>query len=246
MIDRRSVCLGTAAAMVGASARAAPDTPFFTSGPMSRNRLAQSFNAPGTPLTLPDTPLIGAHGPQKLSQLSGRTYVVSLWGEWCAPCLEEMTDLAAISRTHDGPGFGVIFVLTSSFKKLDLAGARAVMTKRNAGDATLLAEPRGGKAIMTALASQDYDAQMRAVLKKDGDTGLPCNLLVDRHGRVRARSFGAPSEIAMPSGMVPGAVTVRTATAADKAKTLNDHTMWATPTGSEFAAALAAGVLDKA
>jgi hypothetical protein len=144
---------------------------------------------------------------------------------------------------------GVIFVLTSSFKKLDLAGARAVMAKRDAGDATLFVEPRGGNAVMTALASQDYDAQMRAAFKKDSGSGLPCNLLVDRHGRVRARSFGAPSEVATPNGtLTPGTsvVTSHTLTAAEHAQALKDHTMWATPTGSEFAAALAAGVLEKA
>jgi thiol-disulfide isomerase/thioredoxin len=240
MIDRRSVCLGTAAAMVGASARAAvPDTPLFTSGPMVHNSVARLFRAPGSPLALPDATLLGAHGPQKLSDLRGRTYIVSLWGEWCAPCLEEATDLAAINRKHGGPSFGVIFVLTSSFKKLDLAGAKAVLAGRHADDAPLLIEPHGGATVMNTMANQVYGPEMRAALKKDGGAGLPGNLLVDRHGQVRGRAFGAPSEASFEG-------TSHTLTEADHARILTEHTTWATPAGAEFAAALAAGVLDKA
>jgi thiol-disulfide isomerase/thioredoxin len=244
MIDRRSVFAGTAAALAGtlagASARAAmPDTPLFTSGPMAQNHVAALFRAPGSPLSLPDTPLLSAHGPQKLSELRGRTYIVSLWGEWCAPCLEEATDLATLNRKHGGPSFGVIFVLTSSFKKLDLRGAKAVLAGRHADDAPLFIEPHGGAAVMNAMANQVYGPEMRAALKKDGGAGLPCNLLVDRYGQVRGRAFGAPSEASFgPSG--------HTLTEADHARILTSHTTWATPAGDEFAAALAAGVLDKA
>jgi thiol-disulfide isomerase/thioredoxin len=226
--------------VVGAGARAAaPDTPLFTSGPMSRNHVAALFRAPGSPLALPDTTLLSAQGPQKLSELRGRTYIVSLWGEWCAPCLEEATDLAAINRKHGGPSFGVIFVLTSSFKKLDLRGAKAVLAGRHADDAPLFIEPNGGKTVMQTMANQVYGPELRAIYKKDGGAGLPCNLLVDRHGQVRGRAFGAPTEKSV------GAMA-HTLTEADHARILTEHTSWATPAGDEFVAALAAGVLDKA
>lgn len=182
MADRRSVFIGAAAALVGASAKAATDAPLFVSGPMSRNALATSFKAPSAALVLPDTPLLSEHGPQKLSQLRGCTYIVSLWAEWCTPCLAEATDLAAINRTHGGPSFGVIFVLTQSDKKLDLAGAQAVLNQHGAGDTTLFVEPSGGRKIISALASHDYDAQTREITKQASGVSLPCNLLVDRHG----------------------------------------------------------------
>jgi thiol-disulfide isomerase/thioredoxin len=244
MIDRRSVCLGTAAAMVGASARAAPDTPFFISGPMSHNRLARMFRAPSPPLALPDTRLLGARGPQKLSDLRGKTYLVSLWGEWCAPCLEEATDLAAINRKHGGPSFGVIFVLTSSFMKLDLAQAQAIMAKRGAADAPLLIEPFGKDAVFQALASQDMPPEMREKIKRDRAASLPCNLLVDRHGQVRARSFGAMQSVDIkPAAAASGQHTL---TDADKERLMTQHTDWASDAGDEFARALAAGLLEKA
>jgi len=252
MIDRRSVGLGVAAALIGSRARAAPDAPVFTSGPMARNTLAASFKAPPTALALPDTTLLGAHGPQKLSALRGKTYLVSLWAEWCAPCLEEATDLAAIDRSHGGPSFQVIFVLTNSFKKLDLAAAQAVMAKRGAGDTTLLIEPDGKDAVFQALAMQDYPDALRQVMKTSRGASLPCNLLVDRHGRVRARSFGVVGSTRVvvagtsPAASPAGTVTSRPLTDADKARLLTEHTPWASPVGAEFAAALAAGLLEKA
>jgi thiol-disulfide isomerase/thioredoxin len=244
MIDRRNICLGAAAAaatgLAAGSAQATPDKPLFVSGPMMGNKLAGLFQVPSAPLTLPDTTLLSAQGPRKLSQLSGRTYIVSLWGEWCAPCLEEATDLAAIARKHAGPSFGVIFVLTSSFKKLDLAGAQAVLAKRGAGDAPLFVEPHGGKTVMDTLATHDFIPQMQAALKKASGPSLPCNLLVDRHGAVRGRSFGAPA--LSPQHLTMG----KALTPADDARLLTEHTTWATSDGDAFAAALAAGVLEKA
>ena len=251
MIDRRSVCLGTAAAMAaGTVVYAEPDKPLFASGPLAGNFLAASFKTPPASVVLPDTPLLSAHGPQRLSQLRGRNYIVSLWAEWCAPCLEEATDLAMISRTRSGPSLGVIFVLTSSDKKLDVAGAQAVLAKRDAGDVTLFVEANGGKAVMNALATQDYDAQWRAIYKKARGSSLPCNLLVDRHGRVRGRSFGAPgmTQTLAPAGTKPGEtiITATPMTEADKERALKEHTMWATSIGSQFITALAAGILEKA
>jgi hypothetical protein len=241
LIDRRRICLGgPAAALAGGAAKAAPDTSIFASGPMAKNSLAAGFMAPPASLVLPDTPLISSEGRQRLSQLRGRTWLVSLWAEWCAPCLAEATDLAAIARAHSGPSFGVVFVLTNSLKKLDLADAQAVMAKRSAGDAPLLVEPHGGDVVAKALAIRALDARMRVVAKVDSAVNLPCNLLVDRHGRIRGRSFGAASisqmKLSHDGPMNP----------ADKAKVLTEHTVWATPDGDAFAAALAAGLLERA
>jgi thiol-disulfide isomerase/thioredoxin len=247
-IDRRSICLGAAAAaatgLSAASPRAAADETFFVSGPMSHNRLARMFVAPSSPLVLPDTPLLSAKGRQKLSDLRGKTYLVSLWAEWCAPCLEEATDLAAINRKHGGPSFEVLFVLTSSGQKLDLAAAQALMAKRGAADAPLLVEPNGKAAVFEALATQELPQDMREKLKKTTMASLPCNLLVDRHGRVRARSFGAMQSTDMKVGAAGSAD--HHLTDADKARVLTEHTDWASPVGDEFARALAAGVLEKA
>ena len=92
-----------------------------------------------------------------------------------------------------------------------------------------------------ALATRDTPEVMRKVVKDERSASLPCNLLVDRQGRVRARSFGA----AMAKSK-SGAFHEGTMTEADKARALTEHTEWATPVGEAFARALAAGLLEKA
>lgn len=230
MINRRRALLGAPAALGAASANAAPDKPFFVAGPMASNPLAVAFRTPAAPLTLPRTPLLSSNGPTALSQLRGRAYLVSLWAEWCAPCLLEAGDLAEIGRTLGGPSFGVVFVLTGSKKKLEVGGAQDLLAAHGAGQAHLLVEADGGSTIMQALATQGDGGK--------GVMGLPCNLLVDRHGRIRARSFGATTRVISynSQGPVPEA---------PETKVPAGHSLWASQAGRDFAAALAAGLLEK-
>ena len=238
MIDRRGVCLGTAASLFATDAPAAPPDPLlFASGPLARNALAMTFKAPSAPLKLPGTEVIGEQGLQRFPKFQGRTHLVSLWAEWCAPCLAEAGDLAALGAAFSGPSFELVFVLTGSEKKLDFPGARAVLAKYGAGGAPLLAEPNGGSAVMDSLATHVFEPQLRAAIKRDSGPSLPCNLLIDRHGRVRGRSFGT---VSTSNASHEGPMT-----AADKDRLLRERTTWSTPAGREFVAALAAGVLEK-
>lgn len=250
MIDRRSFGLAAAAAAVTAGpSRAGLDAPLFPSGPMAANRIGALFTAAPASMVLPDTPLISAEGARKLSDVRDRTWLVSLWAEWCAPCLQEATDLAAVARRHGGPSFGLIFVLTGSNKRLDLPAAQALLAKRGAADAPLFVEPNGGRSVLKTLATRQFPPEMRAVTKQESGVSLPCNLLVDRRGRVRGRAFGAPQVGAGQAGSPSqsGApVGPHMMTDADKARALETHTIWATPAGDEFAAALAAGLLERA
>ena len=83
----------------------------------------------------------------------------------------------------------MIFVLTGSGKKLDLAGAKAVLTQRSAGDATLFVEGGGAATVMNALATQNYGPEMRGYARGERPHRHE-TLLIDRHGQVRGRSFG--------------------------------------------------------
>ncbi len=186
----------------------------FSSGPLAANSLAASFKAPPEPLALPDTKLVGEHGTQTLSRLRGRTFLLSLWAEWCSACLEEAGDLASQARTYGGPNFEVIFLLTGSHKNLDLAAARTLLTKYGAGDAALLVEPNGRDVVVQALATQGQGFS------------LPCNVLVDLRGHVRGRMFGSSVVTTFKDG-----------------KLISKQSNWMSPAGHEFFAGLAAGAL---
>jgi thiol-disulfide isomerase/thioredoxin len=240
MIDRRNVLAGVGLSILGAAANAAPDAALFKSGALARNSLAQSFRATPASLSLPDIPLVGEKGPQALSQLRGRTYLVSLWAEWCTPCLAEVGDLASLGQTYGGSSFAVIFVLTGSHQRLSFPSARALLAQHGAKDAQLLVESEGRQDVMRTLATEQFGAEMRRLTKMDSGVSLPCNLLVDRRGQIRGRAFGAPGFVG--SDHPPG----HELTAADKVKLLTRGTRWATSDGRQFAAALAAGALEKA
>ncbi|MDQ2989066.1 MAG: TlpA family protein disulfide reductase [Pseudomonadota bacterium] len=46
--------------------------------------------------------------PQALSQWKGKAMVVNFWAPWCAPCVEEMPELAALASELAGKNIGVI------------------------------------------------------------------------------------------------------------------------------------------
>ena len=139
-----------------------------------------------------------ATGSFNLAKLKGKTRVVTLWAEWCAPCLEEARDFAELQHAYASPTFEIVSILTNSVAKLDYAAALARLQKAGADGLPLLVEPGGAKQIATAFAS-DPDGQ--------GGFSLPCALLIDAHGRVRGRMLGvtkidrSPRSIwASPSG----------------------------------------------
>ncbi|MES3020012.1 MAG: TlpA disulfide reductase family protein [Pseudomonadota bacterium] len=48
--------------------------------------------------------------PQALAQWKGKTLIVNFWAPWCAPCVEEMPELATLGAEHAGKGVQVIGV----------------------------------------------------------------------------------------------------------------------------------------
>ena len=151
---------------------------------------------------------------------------MTLWAEWCAPCIAEMSDFAGLNRRAGGAEFEVVAVLTGSQKKLDLADAKALLASHQAA-LPLWAELNGGAELLSSIA-----------LSPAGGGTLPCTLLIDRRGLIRGRAFGAaPTHtVEMKDGHL---------TEASKASMLagDVHTDWATPAADAFVAALKAGVL---
>lgn len=215
------------AALVASSADAASVRVFYD-GPLSSNRVAQRFYTV-PPFVMPTTKLIGDDGQHQFGELSGKVRLVSIWAEWCTPCLIEAGDLAMVQQRYASPTFEVRAILSASAKHLDLAGARKALAKTQAETLPLWVEPKGGDKI-----ARTFSGDSRSPYT------LPCLLLVDAKGAVRGRSQGV--------GIV--SVTAKTvAEAQAQAEEVKKHprpgmTEWATDEGAAFIKAIAGGALD--
>lgn len=240
-LDRRAILGGMLAGLASpARLSAAPiltlksGPRLFTGTPLDKNRLALTFEK----VDLPLPPIKVSNGAAKLSldSLRGKTRIVTLWAEWCAPCLVEARDFAALRRRFAGPNFDIVAVLTCIAEKLGFAGATARLTQARVAGLPLLVEPNGGKRLMLTLSPSPMG---------DGGT-LPCTLLVDSRGRIRGRSRGALTA-ALPPGAAakqPGSYIL---TDADKRAMLagDRGTLWQSPDGDALVTALCDGILDR-
>ncbi len=153
--------------------------PVFRTGPLARNAVANSFLTVPPGMTLPQLNLSAADGTHRLSQLKGKTRIISLWAEWCVPCLLEAKDLAALRRAFAGPEFDMLAVLTAGRGNLTQAQAQAKLAEAGAATLPTWVETGNGREIGKALA-----------ITSPPHISLPCNLLIDTLGRVRGRSVG--------------------------------------------------------
>lgn len=243
-MDRRTVLGGMVALAAGGISRAEPPKRLLFQGTrFARNPVASRFER--VSLSLPAVELLGTHGSVSLRNLRGRTTILALWAEWCAPCLIDSRDLAALRRKYANRRFDIAAVLTYSKKPLDYRGAHDLLTKMNAGDLPLMIEPNGGAAVLGALStkpSADVLAHLPPSFRPKGT--LPCTLLVDSAGRVRGRSVGAPLVSGGPSEKSDAASKVFTE---EQKRVLNgaSSTSWSSPQGDAFVRALASGLLDR-
>lgn len=216
----------TALAAMTATRAAAASVQVFYDGPLAGNRVAQRFYTV-PPFVIPTVKLSGDDGPHTFGELTGKTRLVSIWAEWCTPCLIEAGDLAMVQQRYASPSFDIRAILSASAKHLDLAGARQALAKTQAESLPLWVEPNGGKKIATTFAGTSQTPY-----------SLPCLLLVDRNGVVRGRSQGV--------GIVTTATTAEGAQAQAREAEKNPKrgmTEWWTDEGTAFIKALADGAL---
>ncbi|SEN46636.1 Thiol-disulfide isomerase or thioredoxin [Sphingomonas gellani] len=228
-LKRREVLAGgimtTLALGSGTAWSAMAERSIFAGTALASNPLAASFKRVPAGLATPATTLLSVAGEGRLTNLRNPATLVSIWADWCGPCLAEMHDLAALRARHQGTGFEVIAVLQGS--ALDVRAARAKLDGLNAAALPSWIEPKGAS-IADALATPA------------GGKGfsLPCNLLLDRRGHVRARAFG--SHVLTSVDMKNGEVT-----ATGKQQLSHARTTWSLPAADLFARALADGLLDR-
>jgi thiol-disulfide isomerase/thioredoxin len=243
-MDRRTVLGGIAAVAVSGVARAVPQPrPLFQRTPFATNAVARRFDRVDFPL--PPIELLGAHGPVSLRTLRGRTTILALWAEWCAPCLIDLRDFASLRRKYASTRFDIVSLLTYSKRPLDYQGAHDLLAKMSAADLPLMIEPNGGTAAISALSTKPSAAVLAALPPSFRPKGtLPCTLLVDPSGTVRARSVGAVLQARDPAQKDGTASEILTE---HQKRVLNgaNNTSWSTPDGEAFVHALASGLLSR-
>lgn len=196
----------------------------FSGTALAGNSVAATFETVPPGLQLPQV-ILRSQGKQgRISDFRNRATLVSLWTDWCAPCLSEVHDLAALQERHHGSGFEIVALYQGPFDvnrataKLVASGGAGLPSwaeEKGASVAEALATPVGGKGF-----------------------SLPCNLLFDRHGHLRGRAFGSHllSAVESENGEL---------TAAAKEQLLHVKTAWSLPAADEFARVLAGGLLEK-
>ncbi|WP_420138038.1 TlpA family protein disulfide reductase [Sphingomonas sp.] len=223
----RSLALAGSALLAGHAASIVPASRrLFRSGRLARNPVAATFEAFHPRAPLPTTPLWTPAGPRRFSDLKNKVTLVSLWAEFCVPCLQEAHDLGELRRRHIRQGFDVLAVNLDDAqnpararRRLDQVDAATLPCWVEQGGGTigpLLATPHGGHGFT-----------------------LPCNLLMNARGQIVGRAFGTHliKDDPVPTGAQGGA--------AGGAPGKADATWWSTPAADEFAALLAKSALDQ-
>lgn len=119
--------------------------------------------------TLPDATLQGLNGPpQTLSAFRGKPLIINVWASWCGPCRAEMASLERLAW-RDRPQYFVIIGISTD----DSADqAKSLLKNSNATISQFI----------------DTGLQMEHML---GASRLPLTVLVDAHGRVLEKVYGA-------------------------------------------------------
>jgi thiol-disulfide isomerase/thioredoxin len=136
-------------------------------GPVEGDRLPAGFSL---------TALDGS--PLPLSAYAGRPLLVNVWASWCAPCVEEMPELAAFSAQQGDNGVAVVGLA------LDTPDAVRAFLARVPVPYPIAIDSPGPADASVALGNS------RGL--------LPYSVLVDAQGRIVARKLGpfARGEIA--------------------------------------------------
>ncbi len=133
--------------------------------------LAAALDITNPPVPAPDITFMDANGGEHhLKDFWGHGMVINMWATWCAPCVEELPSMAALSKTL-APDDIAVLPLSSDHGGAD----RVASFYREHGITGLpvLLDPRG---------AAEHAWHVR---------GVPTSIVIDRQGRERARLEGA-------------------------------------------------------
>lgn len=227
-IGRRAVLAGLAgSALSPALAEKAPSP--VAHGILADNELAKAFEPPQS-ARLPDVTIMGQRSDVSLDIFRGKTILMPLWAEWCAPCLSEIPDFSRLQAKYRNARFEIIPILTAPNRQLTPDRIADVFTMLHATSLPALVERNFG------------DKLFRAMCRTGRQYTLPCNLLIAPDGTVVGREMGRITAADATQGDAPppnggDSETIRRAMAGQA------QSAWGKAAGEEFAAAMASGFL---
>lgn len=177
-LSRRTALAAMASLPFAKSAMASAEDSPVAHGMLANNKLAQAFTA-SPAAQLPDVKVIGLDGTKDLSSLiAGRTVLMPVWAEWCAPCIKEIPDFALLQRQFGNDKFAIIPVLSSPRKQVTPEGLAEIFKILQASIFQPLMEDHFG------------DKLARTMARQKGGFYLPCNVLIAPDGHVIGREIG--------------------------------------------------------
>lgn len=228
MHSRRAVLTGMAAMATPAFGPAfAEDSP-IAHGALAGNSLACAFEKPPTS-TLPDVTLVGLDGELSIDHWKGRTILMPLWAEWCAPCMSELPDFGMLYRKYANTRFTILPVLSGTARQITPLDVVHLFSVLHCEALPALVEARNGNRLI------------RTMGRKGSSYALPCNLLIAPDGTVIGREMGRITADDAAAGPAPAKTgDPETVTRAIHGQA---QSVWGKPDGEAFAAAMANGFL---
>jgi thiol-disulfide isomerase/thioredoxin len=119
--------------------------------------------------TLPHALMSGLNGPDRnLSFFAERPLIINVWASWCGPCRMEMASLERLAWSAEASDFVVIGISTDDLRP----AAMAFLRQSNASFNHYI----------------DANLELETML---GASHLPLTVLVDAHGRIVKKIYGA-------------------------------------------------------